>query len=434
MLLRASATRSHFAGLLGGRQNKLFRLYALSKPNNFGPLRRILTCAMQERVSAMVERHKAIMDEMQTSSSSSAGSFSSLGKELSSLSRIVSLHQKQNTLSEEEVTLTELLREAKQANDEEMINDCQKELDALLAEKNRLEQRIIQALLPTDEDDAADGAILEVRAGTGGDEASIFASELLGAYIKTATTMKWSVEVLSENRTDLGGIRDAVISVSSQQRGYSQDDNDDEDDFISSIGPYGLFKYESGVHRVQRVPVNDTRIHTSACSVAALPMLNDSENKDELLPMSELQIETMRSSGAGGQSVNTTDSAVRITHIPTGITAAIQDERSQHKNKAKALKLIAARVRDRQRMEEERERGEERSSLLGRGDRSERIRTYNFPQDRVTDHRCKHSTHGISKLLGSGADDGLVVTFYPHLRDLRRDELMKQFLEENSKN
>ena len=182
------------------------------------------------------------------------------------------------------------------------------------------------------------------------------------------------------------------------------------------------FFLSSGVHRVQRVPVNDTRIHTSACSVAVLPMKQDGGKEGELLPKSELKIDTMRSSGAGGQHVNTTNSAVRITHIPTGITASIQDERSQHKNKAKALKLISARVRDKEREEERRKHGEARSTLLGGGDRSERIRTYNYPQDRVTDHRCKHTTHGISKLLDAGSEDGLVPTFYPFLQNMVYDE------------
>ena len=438
MIARVHTVRPlrNFFGPLDRKQADLCCLLVWRRRQEYGSQQRnILTSAMQQRVESMVKRHDEIMDEMQTVSSSSPGSFSSLGKELSSLARIVSLHQKKIALDEQKVSLAELLEEVKQENDADMEKDCREELKDLKEQSSQLEQQIIQALLPTDEDDAADGAIIEVRAGTGGDEASIFASELLEAYVKTAATMKWSVEVLSENKTDLGGIRDAVLSVTSQKRGgYDQVDEDSsgDSDFKSSIGPYGLFKYESGVHRVQRVPVNDTRIHTSACSVAALPMLGDSDNTTELLPMSELQIETMRSSGAGGQSVNTTDSAVRITHIPTGITAAIQDERSQHKNKAKALKLIAARVRDRQRREEEKERGATRSSLLGKGDRSERIRTYNFPQDRVTDHRCKHSTHGISKLLQSGADDGLVVTFYPYLRDMSREELMQQFLKENA--
>lgn len=186
----------------------------------------------------------------------------------------------------------------------------------------------------------------------------------------------------------------------------------------------------SGVHRVQRVPVNDTRIHTSACSVAVLPLKQDDGKSGELLPMSELKIDVMRSSGAGGQHVNTTNSAVRITHIATGITASIQDERSQHKNKAKAMKLISARVRDKEREEERKKHGEARNSLLGGGDRSERIRTYNYPQDRVTDHRCKHTTYGISKLLDAGSDDGLVATFYPSLQNMVYDEQIATLQEE----
>lgn len=232
---------------------------------------------------------------------------------------------------------------------------------------------------------------------------------------------------MSESRTDLGGIRESVLSISSRGGAAMMfnDDDSDEDDYKAGIGPYGFFKYESGVHRVQRVPVNDARIHTSACSVAVMPSVQDDKSLGEPLPMSELRIDTMRSSGAGGQHVNTTESAVRITHIPTGITASIQDERSQIKNREKALKLITARVREAQREEEDRKRGATRSSLLGGGDRSERIRTYNYPQDRVTDHRCKETTHGIAKLLQGEVDDGLVSTFYPHLHEMAQEEKLK---------
>jgi peptide chain release factor 1 len=444
MLLSSGATQSLHARIVGaaGRhvakwpfQHGDLRLQVLAISCS-GQQRHILSSAVNLRLESMVNRHEQIMKELQEVSSSSSGdSFSILGKELSSLNRIVALQQKRTSLDEEEQSLKELLEESSTAKDKEMENDCRNELEALLENSIRLEQRIVHALLPVDEDEHS-GTILEVRAGTGGDEASIFAAELLESYVKTASSMKWTVETLSETKTDLGGIRETVLSVTSSRGGGfsvapSMDDEDDGD-FLSSIGPYGLFKYESGVHRVQRVPVNDTRIHTSACSVAALPMVDDSGQSDELLPLSELRIETMRSSGAGGQHVNTTESAVRITHIPTGITASIQDERSQHKNKDKALKLIAARVRDLRRSEDERERGEAKSSLMGRGDRSERIRTYNYPQDRVTDHRCKHSTHGIAKLLSAGADGGLVVEFYPFLRDMNREELMRQFLKDDS--
>jgi peptide chain release factor 1 len=384
--------------------------------------RYLLTVAVNRRLETMRQRHEEIMKEMEN-----AEAFAH-GKELASLNYAVSLHQKRVDLDEEEISIQELLEEASKMNDKGMKEECIQTLEQLKEDRVDLENKILHAILPKDEDDFTSDAILEIRAGTGGDEASIFASELLEAYIKTAKNMKWNYEVLSETRTDLGGIRESNISISGRAGGsYGGDD----EDFRSNIGPYGLFKYESGVHRVQRVPVNDTRIQTSACSVAALPLQQDDSNYGELLPMAELRIETMRSSGAGGQHVNTTDSAVRITHMPTGITASIQDERSQHKNKAKALKLIAARVRDIQRSEDEKLKGEMKSSLMGGGNRSERIRTYNYPQDRVSDHRCKHTTHGIAKLLEGSFDDGLVVTFYPFLRDMNREELIKKLEEEN---
>jgi peptide chain release factor 1 len=289
-------------------------------------------------------------------------------------------------------------------------------------------------VLPKDPDDYQSDAVVEIRAGTGGDEAALFASELRETYQKTAKAMGWECDVMSESRTDLGGIKETVLSISSRSRGeitsYAEDDsneNDNDDRAIpANLGPYGFLKYESGVHRVQRVPINDTRIHTSACSVAVLPLRQQANNSSvELLPMSELKIETMRSSGAGGQHVNTTESAVRITHIPTGITASIQDMRSQHQNKDKALKLIAARVRDKEREEEQRKNSNLKNSLLGSGDRSERIRTYNFPQDRVTDHRCKHTTYGISKLLTGSSEEGLVTAFYPFLQEMVREEQLE---------
>ncbi len=347
------------------------------------------------------------------------------GKELASLSRLVALHAKKAALEEEEFSIHSLERESE--GDEDMVSECHSELERITSSMIKLERKIRNAILPKDEDDYQSNAIVEIRAGTGGDEATLFASELRETYQKTAKAMRWECEVMCESRTELGGIKETVLSISGRGAGevfyaLEEEDNSNEDTDLSAIGPYGLFKYESGVHRVQRVPINDTRIHTSACSVAVLPLLEDERNSDELLPMSDLKIETMRSSGAGGQHVNTTESAVRITHIPTGITASIQDERSQHKNKEKALKLIAARVRDLQREEEERKLGEARNSLMGGGDRSERIRTYNYPQDRVTDHRCKHTTHGISKLLDGSSDDGLVVTFYPILQGMAREE------------
>lgn len=386
--------------------------------------RTFLTDALNSRLDTMVARHKELMKAIEDSPEDSF----THGKELSNLAPAISFYEKRIELEEEEASLRDLLEEV------EGDDELQAELLQVQGAKSKLEEKIRTALLPKDENDYLSDAIIEIRAGTGGDEATLFAMALREAYEKTSKNMSWACEVLSENRTDLGGIKETVLSISA--RGgvggvYTQSDDDDEqEDFKAGLSPYGFLRYESGVHRVQRVPVNDTRIHTSACSVAVLPLLQDNSNSNELLPMSELKIETMRASGAGGQHVNTTDSAVRVTHIETGITASIQDERSQHKNKDKALKLIAARVRDARRAEEEKKLGATRSSLLGSGDRSERIRTYNFPQDRVTDHRCKETTHGISKLLDGDTGDGLVSTFFPFLRDMVREEQLKALEEE----
>lgn len=349
------------------------------------------------------------------------------GKELASLSNAVMLYEKKLELENEEISIRELLEELRHdgdGDDDDMAKECLEVLDGIKSSQKKLETKIRIEILPKDENDYQSDAIVEIRAGTGGDEACLFASELQKAYEKTAKGKKWEYEILSESVTDLGGIKEAVLSINGRASmgGTLDFGMDGEKSILDGLGPYGLFKYESGVHRVQRVPVNDTRIHTSACSVAVLPLKQDDGKSGELLPMSELKIETMRSSGAGGQHVNTTNSAVRITHLPTGMTASIQDERSQHKNKAKALKLISARVRDKEREEKRREHGEARSTLLGGGDRSERIRTYNYQQDRVTDHRCKHTAHGISTLLDVGSEDGLVATFYPYLQNMVYDE------------
>jgi peptide chain release factor 1 len=377
----------------------------------------------------MVARHNELLQKMESSPEESF----QYGKELASLAQFEKLRQKHESLHAEEQSVKDLLQEI-QNDDEDLIQECQNELHAIEASKIKLAKQIQNAVLPKDPDDYQSDAVVEIRAGTGGDEAALFASELRETYQKTAKAMGWECDVMSESRTDLGGIKETVLSISSRSRGeitsYAEDDsneNDNDDRAIpANLGPYGFLKYESGVHRVQRVPINDTRIHTSACSVAVLPLRQQANNSSvELLPMSELKIETMRSSGAGGQHVNTTESAVRITHIPTGITASIQDMRSQHQNKDKALKLIAARVRDKEREEEQRKNSNLKNSLLGSGDRSERIRTYNFPQDRVTDHRCKHTTYGISKLLTGSSEEGLVTAFYPFLQEMVREEQLE---------
>ena len=354
----------------------------------------------------MSNRHDQIMSNLQSSSSNEDTS------ELSTLAPISHNYNEFKDTCTDYNSLKDLHDDAIQENDKELAVECQNEMEVLYLKLKSIADSLTVTVLPRPVDEDCD-AVLELRAGTGGDEACLFCSELLSAYKKIAKEQNFSLETLSISRTDLGGLKEASISIGSKLK--------------TDRGPYGFFKFESGVHRVQRVPVNDVRIHTSAASVAVLPAPSPSGGANELLPTSELRIETMRASGAGGQHVNTTDSAVRITHIPTGITASIQDERSQHKNKSKALKLISARVRDAQKAEEERKRGEQRSGLLGGGDRSERIRTYNYPQDRVTDHRCKHSEFGIEKMLGrTGGDVDLVTIFASHLSKMEREELLKE--------
>jgi peptide chain release factor 1 len=393
--------------------------------------RGILSEAVEQRVAAREARHESLLEELSSSSASSSSSAARLGKEISTLSSIVALCKERESIRSEQAALVDLLAEiSKESEEAEMRNECEQELEELSLKLQKAEDNLLDAILPHDEDDYDSDAILEVRAGTGGDEASLFCAEIFEAYQKTAKALRWKVDVLNESKTDVGGLKEGSMIVSGGSTFWGVPGSWTT---TTPLGPYGAFKFESGVHRVQRVPVNDSRIQTSACSVAVLPFIDDSNSSSkEPLPLSELKIETMRSSGAGGQHVNTTDSAVRITHLPTGVTASIQDERSQHKNKEKALKLITARVRDAERAAAQQARGATRSSLMGGGDRSERIRTYNFPQDRITDHRCKETQHGIAgQLAAANADDNLVVTFFPYLRSMEREELLAQVEEED---
>lgn len=401
----------------------------------------LLSDAVERRLQAMKQRHDEIFSHLREGTSASTPSSgppsASLGRELSRLSPVASLDQKRRAIQKEMDSIRDLVQEASDLSDGDLAREGERELAALAARLRGVERRIMDAVIPKDDDDHGSDAVIEVRAGTGGDEASLFCSELLDSYKRTAELLRWRTEILTRSSTEIGGVREAALSVTGRPtyriEPEGDDDNDDDDHDASDnesslLGPYGFFKFESGVHRVQRVPVNDSRIHTSACSVAVLP-LEGGEASSFVIPPSELRIETMRSSGAGGQHVNTTDSAVRITHIPTGITASIQDERTQHRNKEKALKLITARVRDQQREQHDRARGEARSALMGGGDRSERIRTYNYPQDRVTDHRSKTTRHGIESLLAGGAADGLVAAFLPDLKALRKEELLAKLEE-----
>ncbi|MBM3392548.1 MAG: peptide chain release factor 1 [Betaproteobacteria bacterium] len=261
---------------------------------------------------------------------------------------------------------------------EEEIRDCRAAMEGLEGELQR-------ALLPTDPNDERN-LFLEIRAGTGGDESALFAGDLFRMYARYAERQRWKVEVISQNPSDLGGYKEVILR-------------------LVGAGAYSKLKFESGGHRVQRVPETEAqgRIHTSACTVAVLPEAD--EVADVVINPAELRIDTFRASGAGGQHVNKTDSAVRVTHLPTGIVVECQDDRSQHKNKAQALSVLAARIKDRQVREQEAKIASTRKSLVGSGDRSERIRTYNFPQGRVTDHRINLTLYKIDAIMDGDLDE-----------------------------
>ncbi|MEO8278562.1 MAG: peptide chain release factor 1 [Ideonella sp.] len=265
------------------------------------------------------------------------------------------------------------------AGDDEIAAMATEECEQASRDLDRLDRELQTALLPRDPDEERN-AFLEIRAGTGGDESALFAADLARMYLRHAERQGWRTEVMSENPSDLGGYKEVVIRV----------DGD---------GAYGGLRFESGGHRVQRIPVTETqgRIHTSACTVAVLAEADPAQEIS--LNPAELRIDTFRASGAGGQHVNKTDSAIRITHLPTGLVAECQDDRSQHRNKAKALAVLAARLRDKEQAERSAKEAAYRKGLIGSGDRSDRIRTYNFPQGRLTDHRINLTLYKLQTVL-----------------------------------
>ena len=271
------------------------------------------------------------------------------------------------------------------SNDPAMREFAEVEITETRSRIEGFEAELQKLLLPKDPNDERN-IFLEVRAGTGGDEAALFAAELFRMYARFAERKRWQVEVISESASDLGGYREIIAR-------------------IIGHGAYSKLKFESGGHRVQRVPVTETqgRIHTSACTVAVMPEAD--EVAEVVLNPAELRIDTFRASGAGGQHVNKTDSAIRITHLPTGLVVECQDDRSQHKNKARALAVLAARLKDRQLREQQSKEAATRKSLIGSGDRSERIRTYNFPQGRVTDHRINLTLYKIAQIIDGDLDE-----------------------------
>lgn len=308
-----------------------------------------------------------------------------ISKQLAKLQPVLVCNEKLEKLKKELQGLQDLLQDAKEEPSIKAL--AEQEMHEVHHKIQKTEEELLFSMIPEDEADGKN-VILEVRAGTGGEEAGLFALELFQMYQKLATLYKWNFEVLDVVSLERGGCREATASIS---------------------GPnvYGNIKFEIGVHRVQRVPQTETsgRIHTSAASVVILP---EAEEADVELKPEHLRIDTYRASGAGGQHVNTTESAIRITHLPTGVTVAIQDERSQHKNKAKALKVLRARLYDLDRQQKAQAASSTRMQQIGTGDRSERIRTYNFPQGRITDHRSNITVHGIESFMSGGGLSSLL--------------------------
>jgi peptide chain release factor 1 len=309
-----------------------------------------------------------------------ADAFARMSREYAELTPVADASAELRKARAEEADLATMLADAD--TDPDMRALAEEELGDLRRRISELERRVMVLLLPKDEADERN-AILEVRAGAGGDEAALFAAELFGMYQRFAALQGWRFEVISGSDTDLGGFKEATASITGRS-------------------VFAKLKFESGVHRVQRVPKTEAggRIHTSTATVAVLP---EAEEVDVQIEEKDLRIDVFRSSGPGGQSVNTTDSAVRITHLPTGIVVSQQDEKSQHKNKAKALKILRARIYDAERARKDAERAASRKNQVGSGDRSERIRTYNFPQGRVTDHRINLTLYKIDKVIAGEA-------------------------------
>ena len=338
----------------------------------------------QKTIEELITKH-SILEKDLSSGSIDKKKFAEKSKEYSDLNEIIDSAKKYVSFEKDKIGLEKILDD--KDTDVELKNMAHRELEDLKIENKKIEKKLKLFLIPKDEADKKN-AIIEIRAGTGGLEASLFASDLFKMYEKICNKKKWSIELISISKSEAGGLKEVIAS-------------------IRGANIYSTIKYESGVHRVQRVPDTETqgRVHTSAATVAVLPEV---EEVDLKINDSDLRIDVFRAGGPGGQSVNTTDSAVRITHIPTGLTVSQQDEKSQHKNKSKGMKILRARLYELERSRIDKERSKDRKNMIGTGDRSERIRTYNFPQGRVTDHRVNLTLHKLEEFLEGEAFDEVI--------------------------
>ena len=338
----------------------------------------------EKTIEELITRHSSLEKDL-ASGNVDKKLFAEKSKEYSDLNEIVHSAKKYASYKNDKIELEKILNDKN--SDEELMKMAHTELSELNSQFEKNEKKLKLFLLPKDEADKKN-AIIEIRAGTGGLEASLFAGDLFKMYEKVCNKKKWSLELISISRSDAGGLKEVIAS-------------------IKGNNIYSTLKYESGVHRVQRVPDTETqgRVHTSAATVAVLP---EAEEVDLKINETDLRIDVFRAGGPGGQSVNTTDSAVRITHIPSGLSVSQQDEKSQHKNKAKGMKILRARLYELERTRIDQERSADRKSKIGTGDRSERIRTYNFPQGRVTDHRINLTLHKLEEFLEGEAFDEII--------------------------
>jgi peptide chain release factor 1 len=334
-----------------------------------------------QKVREIIIRHDNLEKEL-SSGSIEPKLFAKKSKEYSDLRDIILVAREYLNFESQKKDLESIIKD--KSNDNEMLAMAEIDLKEIKLKKEKNENKLKVFLLPKDADDDKN-AIVEIRAGTGGLEASLFCADLFRMYEKVSSKKKWQIEIINISKSEAGGFKEVIFSVNGNDI-------------------YSYLKYESGVHRVQRIPETETqgRVHTSAATVAVLP---EAEDVDVKIKESDLRIDVFRAGGPGGQSVNTTDSAVRITHIPSGVVVSQQDEKSQHKNKAKALKILRSRVYEAEKRKKDLERSSNRRDQIGTGDRSERIRTYNFPQGRVTDHRINLTIHKLNEFLNGDAHE-----------------------------